>query len=132
GPMINMSSFVGHEPAATPGSYYSAAKAAHENLNANLRVAFRRRHPYINVSLIMPGLPETDRKRHAYGSTGAVPTGASGWTMKTQAAEEVAGIVADVMDHPVPELYTNTARDAVAARYFADVALFESEAESWS
>jgi hypothetical protein len=49
--------------------------------------------------------------------------------MKPQTAEEVARIVADVIDHPVAEVYTNPASQAVAGLYFADVGSFESEAE---
>jgi short-subunit dehydrogenase len=132
GHIINMSSFLGRVPVATPRSAYSAAKAALNSLTANLRVDLRRTHPAVNVSLVMPGLVATEFARHARGSTGAVPPGAIGSPMKPQTAEEVATIVADVIDHPVPEVYTNAASGAVATRYFADVALFESEAESRS
>ena len=88
-----------------------------------------RTHPGINVSLVMPGLVATEFARHARGSTGPVPPGAIGSPMKPQTAEDVATMVADIIDHPVAEVYTNPASQAVAARYFSDVALFESEAE---
>jgi short-subunit dehydrogenase len=130
GHIINMSSFLGRVPVATPRSAYSAAKAALNSLTANLRVDLRRTHPGINVSLVMPGLVATEFARHARGSTGAIPPGAIGTPMKPQTAEEVAAIVADLIDHPVAEVYTNPASHPVAARYFADVARFESEAES--
>jgi short-subunit dehydrogenase len=132
GHIINMSSFLGRVPAATPRSAYSAAKAALNSLTANLRVDLRRTHPGINVSLVMPGLVATEFPRHARGSTGATPPGAIGSPMKPQTAEEVAAIVADLIDHPVAEVYTNPASQPVAGRYFADVARFESEAESRS
>jgi len=132
GHIINMSSFLARVPVATPRSAYSAAKAALNSLTANLRVDLRRTHPGINVSLIMPGLVTTEFARHARGSTGPIPPGAIGSPMKPQTAEEVAAIVADVIDQPVPEIYTNPASHTVAARYIADVALFESEAESRS
>jgi NAD(P)-dependent dehydrogenase (short-subunit alcohol dehydrogenase family) len=132
GHIINMSSFLSRVPVATPRSAYSAAKAALNTLTANLRVDLGRTHPGINVSLVMPGLVATDFARHALGSTGPVPPGAIGSPMKPQTAEEVATIVADLIDHPVAEAYTNPASHAVAARYFSDVALFESEAETRS
>jgi short-subunit dehydrogenase len=132
GHIINMSSFLARVPVATPRSAYSAAKAALNSLTANVRVDLRRTHPAINVTLIMPGLVTTEFARHARGSTGPIPPGAVGASMKPQTAEEVAAIVADVIDHPVPEVYTNATSHAVAARYVADVALFESEAESRS
>jgi short-subunit dehydrogenase len=133
GHIINMSSFLGRVPVATPRSAYSAAKAALNSLTANLRVDLRRTHPGINVSLVMPGLVATEFARHARGSTGAVPPPAAiGSPMKPQTAEEVAAIVADLIDRPVAEVYTNPASHPVSARYFADVGLFESEAESRS
>jgi short-subunit dehydrogenase len=132
GHIINMSSFLARVPVATPRSAYSAAKAALNSLTANLRVDLRRTHPGIKVSLVMPGLVATEFARHALGSTGPMPPGAAGSPMKPQTAEEVASIVADVIDRPVPEVYTNPASHDVAARYIADVALFESEAESRS
>ena len=132
GHIVNMSSFLARVPVATPRSAYSAAKAALNSLTANLRVDLRRTHPGINVSLVMPGLVATEFARYARGSTGPVPPGAIGSPMKPQTAEEVAVIVADVVDDPAAEVYTNPASHAVAARYLADVALFESEAESRS
>jgi short-subunit dehydrogenase len=132
GHIINMSSFLARVPVATPRSAYSAAKAALNSLTANLRVDLRRTHPGINVSLVMPGLVATEFARHARASTGPIPPGAIGSPMKPQTAEEVATIVADLIDHPVAEVYTNPASHTVAARYFADVGLFESVAERGS
>ena len=132
GHIINMSSFLARVPVATPRSAYSAAKAALNSLTANVRVDLHRTHPGIHVSLVMPGLVATEFARYARGSTGPIPPGAIGSPMKPQTAEEVAAIVADVIDQPVAEVYTNPASHIVAARYFADVALFESEAESRS
>ena len=132
GHIINMSSFLARVPVAAPRSVYSAAKAAVNSLTANVRVDLRRTHPGINVTLVMPGLVATEFARHARGSTGPIPPGAVGSSMKPQTADEVAAIVAEVIDQPVPEVYTNPASHAVAARYVADVALFESEAESRS
>ena len=132
GHIINMSSFLARVPVATPRSAYSAAKAAVNSLTANVRVDLRRTHPGINVTLVMPGLVATEFARYARGSTGPIPPGAVGSSMKPQTADEVAAIVAGVIDQPVPEVYTNPASNAVATRYVADVALFESEAESRS
>ena len=132
GHIINMSSFLGRVPVATPRSAYSAAKAALNSLTANLRVDLHRTHPGIDVSLVMPGLVATEFARHARGSTGPLPPSGIGSPMKPQTAEEVATIVADVMDHPVAEVYTNPASHAVAARYFADVSLFEAGADTRS
>jgi len=130
GHIINISSFLGRVPVASPRSVYSAAKAALNSLTANVRGDLRRTHPGINVTLVMPGLVTTEFARHARGSTGsAIPPGAIGSPMQMQTAEEVAAIVADVIDKPVAEVYTNPASQGVAARYFADVGAFESGAE---
>ncbi len=128
GHLINISSFLGRVPVAPPRSAYSAAKAALNTLTANLRVDLRRTHPGIHVSVVMPALVTTDFARHATGSTGAVPpAGPVGSPMKPQSPEEVATIVADLIDRPVAEVYTNPASRALAARYFEDVGRFEAE-----
>src|SRR5436190_4051075 len=130
GHIINVSSFLGRVPVASPRSVYSAAKAALNSLTANVRGDLRRTHPGINVTLVMPGLGTAEFARYSRGSTGgAIPPGAIVSPMQTQTAEEVAAIVADVIDKPVAEVYTNPASQGVAARYFADVGAFESGAE---
>jgi short-subunit dehydrogenase len=130
GHIINISSFLARVPVALPRSMYSAAKAALNTLTANVRVDLRRTHPGINVSLVMPGLVATEFAKHARGSTGPIPPGAIGSPMKPQTADEVAAIVADLIDRPVAEVYTNPASHSVAARYFEDVGRFELEAEN--
>jgi len=128
GHIINVSSFLGRVPIATPRSAYNAAKAALNSLTANVRVDLQRSHPGIHVSVVMPGLVATDFASHARGSTGPMPAQPVGSPMKPQTAEEVAAIIADVIDRPVAEVYTNPASPALAARYFEDVARFEAEA----
>jgi len=57
----------------------------------------------------------------------ATPAGPVVSPMKPQTPEEVATIVADLLDRPVAEVYTNPASRALAARYFDDVERFEIE-----
>ena len=130
GHIINISSFLGRVPIASPRSAYSAAKAALNSLTANVRVDLQRTHPDIHVSVVMPGLVTTEFATHARGSTGPIPPGATGSPMKPQTAAEVATVVADLIDRPVAEVYTNPASAAVATRYFEDVARFESDAQA--
>ena len=126
GHLINISSFLGRVPIATHRSAYNAAKAALNALTANVRVDLRAKYPALHVSLIMPGLVTTDFARHAIGSTGsAPPPWVAGGTMQPQTAEEVASAIADVIEHPVAELYTNPASGPMARRYFEDVGAFE-------
>jgi hypothetical protein len=80
----------------------------------------------------MPGLVATDFATHARGSTGPMPPAPVGSPMKPQTAEEVAAVIADLLDNPVAEVYTNPAGPALAARYFEDVARFEAEAQARS
>ena len=131
GHLINVSSFLGRVPLATFRSAYNAAKAAVNALTANLRVDLAASHPGIHVSLVMPGIVATDFARNALGGamTGPPPlaAGAPGG-MKPQTAEEVAAVIADLIAHPVAEVYTNPASAAIARRYYEDVAAFEAGA----
>ncbi len=128
GHVINISSFLGRVPIATHRSAYNAAKAALNALTANVRVDLAAKgYLDIYVSLVMPGLVTTDFARNAIGSAG---TTAPPWTPNTatkpQTAEEVAAAIAEVIEHPVAEVYTNPASPAMARRYFEDVGAFEA------
>jgi short-subunit dehydrogenase len=126
GHLINVSSFLGRVPIASFRSVYSASKAALNSLTANLRMDLRD-HPGVRVSLIMPGVVTTDFARNVRGDVrppiSAAAPGAS--PMFTQTPEEVADRIAEVIDNPVAELYTNPASAEIARRYYADVAEFE-------
>ena len=122
GHLINISSFLGRVPLATNRSAYNAAKAALNALTANVRVDLRSTHPGIHVSLVMPSVVSTDFPKNARGSTGPV---ASSSPMKPQTPEEVAAIIAETIERPVAEIFTNPAAPALAKRYLDDVAAFE-------
>ncbi|HSU14444.1 SDR family oxidoreductase [Longimicrobium sp.] len=128
GHLINISSFLGRVPVATNRSVYSAAKAALNSLTANLRVDLAKSFPGIHVSTVMPGIVSTDFATNALGAgsgpPGIRPTG----PMAPQTAEEVATQIADLVDAPKPELYTNPAHPAIARAYYADVGAFEEQA----
>jgi hypothetical protein len=79
------------------------------------------------VSLVMPGLVSTEFAKHALASTGPIPPGAIGSPMKPQSAEEIASVVADLIEHPVAEVYTNPTSRGLANQYFDDVGRFEIE-----
>jgi short-subunit dehydrogenase len=130
GHIVNISSFLARVPVASMRSAYSAAKAALNTLTANLREDLQRSHPGIHVSLVMPGLVSTDFAQHARWSATSKPAGSIGSPMKPQTPEEVAVIVADLLDRPVAEVYTNSASHALATRYFDDVGRFERESRS--
>lgn len=131
GHLINVSSFLGRVPLVTFRSAYNAAKAALNALTANVRVDVRARAPEVHVSLVMPGIVTTEfarRASHAPADSPPFRTPSRSETMGAQTPDEVAEAIAGVIDHPVPELYTNPASAALARRYYEDVGAFEIEA----
>jgi NADP-dependent 3-hydroxy acid dehydrogenase YdfG len=117
GHLVNVSSFLGRVPIAAHRSAYNAAKAALNALTANLRADVAANG--VDVSLVMPGLVSTEFARNVIGMPSTVPPS---WTpnaaMKPQTAEEVAEAVAELIEHPRAEIYTNPASAEMARRYF--------------
>ena len=124
GHIINVSSFLGRAPLAAYRSAYSAAKAALNSLTANLRMELKATHPGIHVSLVMPGMVATDFARNALGGTPPFPPGVR--PPPSQTADEVAGVIAALIEHPQSEICTNPAMADIARRYFQDVEAFEA------
>jgi short-subunit dehydrogenase len=122
GHVINVSSFLSRVPMATIRSAYSASKAALNALTANLRMDLAAAHPGIHVTLVMPGLVSTDFAKHALHGTPPMSPGAAA---VAQTADDVAAVIAGVIDHPVAEVYTNPQLAPLARRYFEDVGAFE-------
>jgi short-subunit dehydrogenase len=127
GHVINISSFLGRVPLAPHRSAYNAAKAALGALTANLRLDLRTRYPDIHVSLVMPGMVATEFGRNAIGSPPDTPVYSG---PHVQSVETVADVVAQTIDHPVAEVYTNPSSSDMAARYFADVEAFETQSDN--
>jgi len=125
GHLVNVSSFLGRVPFVTFRSAYNAAKAALNALTANLRVDLGSSHPGIHVSLVMPGVVSTDFAKNALGAgtPSLLPPGT-----RAQTAEEVADCIASLLAHPVAEVYTNPAQQALVQAYYEDVAAFEARA----
>src|SRR5438132_4640413 len=65
GHLINVSSFLGRVPLIPYRSIYSAMKSAVNVLTANLRMDLKGKYPRIKVSLVMPGIVDTDFHRVA-------------------------------------------------------------------
>ena len=124
GHIINNTSFLARVPIATHRSAYNAAKAALNALTANLRVDLRTEYPDIHVTTLMPGMVATAFGRNAIGSPPDTPIYAGPYV---QTVEAIAEIVAQTIEHPVAEVYTNPASAEMAQRYFADVAGFEAD-----
>src|SRR5438094_4938480 len=124
GHLINISSFLGRVPLVSNRSIYSAAKSAVNVLTANLRTDLKGRYPRIKVSLVMPGIVDTDFHRVA-GTPMAMKAGSQVGPQKVQSAGEVEIQLALLIDHPVAELYTNPALFELTRQYYADVGGFE-------
>jgi len=128
GHIINVSSVLSRLPVASIRSAYSAAKAALNSLTANVRMDLRAAHPGIHVTLVMPGLVATEFARNVLGEPPAAPAPGSPPLpagVSPQTADEVAAVIAGVIERPVAEVFTNPASAELVRGYYADVAAFE-------
>jgi short-subunit dehydrogenase len=130
GHLINISSFLGRVPIAPVRSVYSASKAALNSLTANLRMDLREEFPGIHVSLVMPGVVTTEFAKNALGGApgpgGPPPSSPPSSPMKPQSVEEVAAAIVRLIEHPVPEIYTNPASPEIARRYYEEIGAFKA------
>src|SRR2546425_2188484 len=124
GHLINVSSFLGRVPLASYRSIYSAAKAGVNVLTANLRMDLKTRYPGIHISLVMPGVVDTEFHKVASMPSFVGPGGRTG-RVTIQSAEEVASQIALLIEHPVAELYTNPSSAGMVLQYYQDVDRFE-------
>jgi short-subunit dehydrogenase len=123
GHLINISSVLSRVPSVTYRSIYSASKAALNTLTANLRMDLRAQYPNIHVTLVMPGVVTT---RFAQNALGARPS-VSPARIAAQTVQEAVEPIVNVIEHPVPEIYTNPASAEFVQRYFQNVAAFEEQ-----
>lgn len=117
GQIINISSMLGRIPDAIRRSAYCGAKHFLNALTATFRDEIRQTHPGIVVSLVSPGVVYTEFSRNALydgGDSRLLPNG--------QDVEEVAAVIADVVDSRAVDVYTRSGfRDRVV-NYFASIA----------
>jgi len=121
GHIINISSFLAKVPLASPRSVYSAAKAALNSLTANLRMDLAKTHPGIDVSIVMPGMVDTDFHKSALRMESANPP----LPYSGQKPEEVAEVIVKVIDEPVAEVFTNPSSPGMYRKYFEDPTVFD-------
>jgi NADP-dependent 3-hydroxy acid dehydrogenase YdfG len=116
GHVINISSLLGRVPFAIPRSAYCGAKHFLNALTATFRAEVQQTHPDIQVSLVSPGVVRTDfglNAMHGGPDSRSFP--------ESQSAEEVAEVIAAVIESPRPDVYTRTgSRDRIAG-YYASV-----------
>ena len=115
GQVINVSSMLGRIPFAVIRSAYCGAKHFLNALTATFRAEVQATHPGIQFSLVSPGVVRTDfglNAMHGGPDSRSFPD--------SQSAEEVAAVIADVMESRRPDVYTRTgAHDRIAGYYAA-------------
>ncbi len=115
GHVINVSSMLGRIPFAVVRAAYCGAKHFLDALTATFRAEVQAQFPEIQFSLVSPGVVRTDfgvNALHGGVDSRQLPN--------SQSAEEVAAVIADVMDSRLPDVYTQTgAQERVAAYYAA-------------
>lgn len=113
GHIINVSSLLGRVPFAVIRSAYSGAKHFLNALTATFRAEVQQTHPGIQFSLVSPGVVRTDfglNARHGGPSSHQLPD--------SQSAEEVAAVIAGIIESRLPDVYTRRgSRDRIAGYY---------------
>ena len=115
GHVINVSSLLGRVPFAVIRSAYCGAKHFLNALTAVMRAEVQQTHPGIQFSLVSPGVVRTDfglSARHGGPDSRSFPD--------SQSAEEVAAVIAGVIESREPDMYTRKgAHDRIAGYYAA-------------
>lgn len=114
GHIINISSMLGRIPFAPIRSAYGGAKHFLNSLTANLREEVHATHPGIQISLVSPGVVATDfglSAKHGGPDSRAFPG--------AQTADEVAAVIADVVDSRRADVYTRPDGQQMVAGYYA-------------
>jgi NAD(P)-dependent dehydrogenase (short-subunit alcohol dehydrogenase family) len=114
GHVVNVSSMLGRVPFAPQRSAYNAAKHALNALTAGLRMELRGRWPDIHISTVSPGVVATELGVHALGG------GPDSRQMpNAQPLEEVAQVIAGLIERPQADVYTRSGMREQVAAYFA-------------
>jgi NADP-dependent 3-hydroxy acid dehydrogenase YdfG len=113
GQIVNVSSLLGRMPLPTFRSAYNGSKHFLNALTANFRDEVQQTHPGIQFSLVSPGVVRTEFGRnslHGGPDSQQLPD--------SQSAEEVADVIADVIDSPRSDVYTRKGAHARVVAYF--------------
>lgn len=116
GHVINITSMLGRIPYVTMRSAYSGAKHFLNALTANFREEVQKTHPGIQFSLVSPGVVYTAfgaNARHGGPESRQMPDG--------QSAEEVAAVIAGVIDSRLPDVYTRHGARGRVVSYFTSL-----------
>ena len=116
GHVINISSMLGRIPFAVMRSAYSASKHFLNALTANFRSEVQETHPGIQFSLVSPGVVRTDfgkNARHGGPDSRQLPN--------SQSAEEVAEVIARVIESRRPDVYTRRGAHDLVAKFYDQI-----------
>jgi short-subunit dehydrogenase len=116
GHVINISSLLGRVPFAIIRSAYSGAKHFLNALTAMFRAEVQEKYPGIQVSLVSPGVVRTEfglNAMHGGPDSRQLPD--------SQSAEEVAAVIAQVIESREPDVYTRPGSKARIAAYYASI-----------
>ena len=114
GHVINVSSMLARIPFAVIRSAYSASKHFLNALTANFRTEVQQTHAGIQISLVSPGVVATDfgnKALHGGPDSRSLPG--------VQSAEEVAAVIASVIDSREADVYTRPDGRQIIARYYS-------------
>ncbi|HEY3884602.1 MAG TPA: SDR family oxidoreductase [Vicinamibacterales bacterium] len=115
GHIINISSMLGRMPLATMRSAYCGAKHFLNALTYTLRDELKQAHPTIAISLVSPGVVYTDfgnNAVHGGADSRQLPYG--------QTPEDVASVIAGVVDSRAEDVYTRTGAREQVIKYFSE------------
>ncbi len=116
GHIINVSSLLGRIPFAAIRSAYCGAKHFLNALTATFREEVQQTHPGIQVSLVSPGVVRTDfglNALHGGPDSRRFPD--------AQSPEDVAVVIADVIESRKPDVYTRAGAHARVENFYATV-----------
>lgn len=114
GHVVNVSSMLGRIPMAPFRSAYSGAKHFLNSLTANFRDEVHETHPDIEYSIVSPGVVRTEfglSARHGGPDSRTLPY--------SQSAEEVAEVIAAVIEDRRRDVYTRQGMHERVAEYYA-------------
>ena len=113
GQVINISSMLGRLPYALIRSSYTGSKHFVNALTAMFREEVQQTHPGIQFSLVSPGVVQTDfglSAKHGGPDSRTLPN--------AQTPEQVAEVLASVIDSRKPDVYTRPGAQATVAAYY--------------
>ena len=114
GHVINVSSLLGRLPLAPLRSAYCGAKHFMNALTALVRAEVQATHPGIQYSLVSPGVVRTDfglNAQHGGPDSRTMPY--------SQSAEEVAAVIASVVESRLPDVYTRAGSREIVESWYA-------------